>query len=326
MTHTKHTLDRRACLAGLVAAATAGTSSLVFAQSFPAKPIELVVLFPAGSSADVAARVLADGLGKQFNQPVVVVNKPGAGGAIGYKYVQQQKADGHALVFNSNSISTVHHSGLTPFDYRAFDAIARVTVENPVIAVKADAPWKDLKSLIADARKRPDFIGIGNSGIGSHTHITAVAFFHDQQVEVLHVPFGSAQAVTSLLGGHIHALVQLPGALTPLVRSGSLRILGVLASAREPAYPDVRTASEQGFAFSADMWRGIAAPKGTPAEVLARLEAALQKAVASPEFKTQGEKLGFLPSFLPARDFAPLIAKDDIALAQLMSRVGLKLR
>ena len=326
MTKIKHTLDRRTFLAGLAATATAGTSSQVFAQSFPSKPVELVVLFPSGSSADVTARVLADSLGKHLGQPVIVVNKPGAGGAIGYKYVQQQKPDGHTLVLNSNSISTVHHSGLTPFDYRAFDAIARVTVENPVIAVKADAPWKDLKSLVTDARKRPGAVSMGNSGIGSHTHITSVAFFQDQQVEVLHVPFGSAQAVTSLLGGHVDALVQLPGALTPQVRSGSLRILGVLSSAREPTYPTVATATEQGLPFSADMWRGIAAPKGTPSAVVARLEEALQKAVASPEFKSQGEKLGFLPSFLSARDFAPLIAKEDLVLARLMHRVGLKLQ
>ncbi|MCF8167101.1 MAG: tripartite tricarboxylate transporter substrate binding protein [Rhodoferax sp.] len=326
MTKIKHTLDRRTFLAGLAATATAGTSSQVFAQSFPSKPVELVVLFPSGSSADVTARVLADSLGKHLGQPVIVVNKPGAGGAIGYKYVQQQKPDGHTLVLNSNSISTVHHSGLTPFDYRAFDAIARVTVENPVIAVKADAPWKDLKSLVTDARKRPGAVSMGNSGIGSHTHITSVAFFQDQQVEVLHVPFGSAQAVTSLLGGHVDALVQLPGALTPQVRSGSLRILGVLSSAREPTYPTVATATEQGLPFSADMWRGIAAPKGTPSAVVTRLEEALQKAVASPEFKSQGEKLGFLPSFLSARDFAPLIAKEDLVLARLMHRVGLKLQ
>lgn len=326
MTHAKHSLDRRTFLVGLATAATAGPTSLALAQGFPTRPIELVVLFPAGSSADVAARSLADMMGKQLGQKIVVANKPGGGGAIGYKYVQHQKADGHTLVLNSNSISTVHHSGLTRFDYRAFDAIARVTVENPVVAVKADAPWKDLKSMVADARKRPGMVSIGNSGIGSHTHLSSVAFFHDQNVEILHVPFGSAQTVSSLLGGHVDALVQLPGALTPQVRSGSLRILGVLSSAREPAYPEVSTAIEQGMGFSADMWRGIAAPKGTPAAVIVRLEEALQKAVMSPEFHAQGQKLGFQPSFLPAREFASLIAKDDLLLARLMTRVGLKLQ
>lgn len=326
MTNAKHTLSRRTLIVGMATAAITGTTNLVFAQSFPTKPIELVVLFPAGSSADVAARALADQMSKKLGQPILVINKPGGGGAIGYKYVQQKPADGYTLVLNSTSISTVYYSGLTPFDYRAFDAIARVTIENPVIAVKADAPWKDLKSMMADVRRRPGAVSIGNSGIGSHTHISAVAFFNDQKAEVLHVPFGAAQVVTSLLGGQIDALVQVPGALTTHVQAGSLRILAALSSAREPAFPGVPTSGEQGMAYNGEMWRGIASPKGTPPTVVARLEKALQDSVASPEFKAQGEKMGFLPSFLPANDFAPLIAKDDIMLARLMDRVGLKLK
>lgn len=325
MTLIKHYVDRRTFLAGLAATATAGTTGMAFAQSFPVKPVELVVLFPAGSSADVAARALADQMGRRLGQPIIVANKPGGGGAIGYKYVQQKPADGYTLVLNSTSISTVFHSGLTPFDYRAFDAIARITIENPVIAVRADAPWKDLKSMMADVKRRPGAVSIGNSGVGSHTHISAVAFFADQKAEVLHVPFGAAQVVSSLLGGQIDALVQVPGALATHVRAGSLRILGALSSVRDPAFPNVPTAAEEGMAFNGEMWRGIASPKGTPPTVVARLEKAIHESVASPEFKAQGEKMGFLPAFLPANEFAPLIAKDDIQLASLMSRVGLKL-
>ena len=326
MTSERHILSRRTLIAGLATALTSGLTNSVLANSYPSKPIELVVLFPAGSSADVAARALADQMGKRLGQSILVINKPGGGGAIGYKYVQQKPADGYTLVLNSTSISTVYHSGLTPFDYRAFDAIARVTVENPVIAVKTGAPWKDLKSIMADVRKRPGAVSIGNSGIGSHTHISAVAFFNDQNSEVLHVPFGAAQVVTSLLGGQIDALVQVPGALTAHVRAGSLRILGALSSAREPAFPSVPTTAELGMPYNGEMWRGVASPKGTPSSVVARLEKALQDSVGSPEFKAQGEKMGFLPAFLPANDFAPLIAKDDIVLARLMTRVGLKLQ
>ena len=324
MTNASHTLSRRTLIVGMATAVTTGANNLVFAQSYPTKPVELVVLFPAGSSADVAARLLADQMSKQLGQPIVVINKPGGGGSIGYKYVQQKPADGHTLVLNSNSISTVYHSGLTPFDYRAFDAIGRVTIESPVIAVKADAPWKDLKSMLADVRKRPGIVTVGNSGVGSHTHIYSVAFFQSLNLDVVHVPFGATATVTSLLGGHVDALIQVPGALTPLVRSGALRILGVLAATREPTYPEVPTAGEQGTAFNAEMWRGIATPKGATPAVVARLEEALQKAVVSPEFKNQGEKLGFQPSFLPAREFTSLIAKDDIAMVQMMNRFGIK--
>lgn len=325
MKHTSQFISRRNLIVGMATVASTVASHSVFAQSFPTKPVELVVLFPAGSAADVTARTLSEQMAKRLGQPIFVVNKPGGGGSIGYKYVQQKPADGYTLVFNSTSISTVYHLGLTPFDYRAFDAIARVTVENPVIAVRASAPWRDLQSMVADVKKRPGLVSVGNSGIGSHTHISSVAFFNGQKSDVLHVPFGASQVVPSLLGGQIDALVSVPSVLTAHVRAGSLRIVGVLASTREPAFPNVPTAAEVGMAYNGEMWRGIASPKGTPATVVSRLERALEESIATSEFKAQGEKMGFVPAFMPAVEFGPLIAKDDVMLARLMAQAGLKL-
>lgn len=325
MTAKNQCISRRNLIVGMATVASSVVSHSVFAQNFPSKPLELVVLFSAGSAADITARALSEQLSKRLGQPIVVVNKPGGGGSIGYKYVQQKPADGYTLVFNSTSISTGFHSGLLPFDYRAFDAIARVTVENPVIAVRASAPWKDLKSMVADLKKRPGVVSVGNSGIGSHTHISAVAFFNEIKGDVLHVPFGAAQVVPSLLGAQIDAIVSVPSALAVHVRAGTLRILGVLASTREPAFPNVPTTAEVGMAYNGEMWRGIASPKGTPPAVVTRIEKALQESVASSEFKAQGEKMGFVPSFMPANEFGPLIAKDDVILARLMAQSGLKL-
>src|SRR5687767_6188334 len=145
---------------------------------FPQRgPLEITVLFPAGTSADVTARMLADGMSKQLNQRVLVVNRPGAGGAIGYKFVRAQKPDGYALVWNSNSISTTFHSGQLEFDYRSFDAVARVLSESVVLAVRTDAPWRALSDLITEARAKPKTISVGHSGVGSHTHISAAALF-----------------------------------------------------------------------------------------------------------------------------------------------------
>src|SRR3954465_6545026 len=135
------------------------------AQDFPQRaPIEITVLFPAGSSADVTARMLADGMSRQLNQRGLVVNRPGAGGAIGYKHVASQKPDGYALVWNSNSISTTHHSGTLAFNYEAFAAVAQVLVETPVLAVRSDAKWKTLGEFIADAKARPRTLTVANSG------------------------------------------------------------------------------------------------------------------------------------------------------------------
>jgi tripartite-type tricarboxylate transporter receptor subunit TctC len=286
--------------------------------------IEITVLFPAGSSADVTARLLAEGIARQLGANVVVVNRPGAGGAIGYKHVASQKPDGYSLVWNSNSISTTYHSGQLPFDYKTFDPVARALVESPIVAVKGDAKWKTLGELIADAKARPKAISVGHSGAGSHTHLAAVALFRAAGVEVVDVPFPAAQTVPSLLGGHVDALVQLPAALSSHVKAGSVRLLAALAPKRDPALPDVPTAQEQGLDVSLEAWRGIAVPKGTSKHVIVVLEGAIQRTVENPEFAKASEKFGVRPAFMPADQFGQLIAREDAELAQLMQAIGLK--
>ncbi len=293
---------------------------------FPQKaPIEITVLFPAGSSADVTARLLADGMSKQLGgAKVLVINRPGAGGAIGYKYVASQKADGYSIVWNSNSISTTFHSGMLPFDYHEFDAVARVLVESPVIAVRGDAKWKTLAELIAEAKSRPKQVTVGNSGIGSHTHISSVALFKAAGAEAIDVPFGAAQVVPSLLGGQVDAVVQLPAALSGYVKTGQVRLLAALTSARDPALLDVPTAREQGINVSLEAWRGIAVPKGTPKAAVAALEGAIRRTAESADFARASERLGVRPAFMPAEEFGNLIAKEDAELARIMQLIGLK--
>ena len=286
--------------------------------------IEITVLFPAGSSADVTARLLADGMSRRLDNKVIVVNRPGAGGAIGYRYVAGQAADGHALVWSSNSISTTHHMGLLQLDYRSFVPVAQVLVESPVVAVRGDARWRTLAELITDAKARPDAITIGNSGVGSHTHITSVALFRTAGARVVDVPFGAAEVITSLLGGQVDAVVQLPAALSEYVKTGQVRLLASMTDTRDPAFPDVPTAQELGLKVSLEAWRGIHAPKDTPAPVVAKLDAAIRDTVASPEFVQACLRLGARPAFLPADRFGALVAAQDPELAQLMEVIGLK--
>jgi tripartite-type tricarboxylate transporter receptor subunit TctC len=300
-------------------------SFTLHAQEFPKKgPLEITVLFPAGTSADVTARMLADGMSKVLGQRVLVVNRPGAGGAIGYTHAASQKPDGYSLVWNSNSISTTYHSGSLPFDYQAFDAVARVLVESPVIAVRADARWKTLNDLIREAKARPKLITVGHSGIGSHTHISLAALLHAAGVEVTEVPFGAAQVVPSLIGGHVDALVQLPAALSGPLKQGQVRLLAALIPSRDPTLPDAPTAKEQGFDVSVEAWRGIAVPRGTPRSAVSILESAIRQAVESGEFQRGSENLFVRPAFMRAEDFSALIAQEDAASARLMEMIGLK--
>lgn len=318
-----------AALTALVIVPLLLRAPLVVAQSTAplagGAPLEFVVIFPAGSSADVSARILAEGIAKHLEQPVLVNNRPGGGGAIGYKYVAAARNDGRAMVWNSNSLSTTFHSGAMEIDYKAFEAVARVSIEIPAVVVQASSPWKTLGELIDYARANPGLLKVGNSGTGSHTHMAAAALFESANTKVLDVPFSTTQVVPSLLGGHVDALVQLPGAVVPHVKSGALRVLGVLGSRRDPVFPDVPTAAEAGLrAPPMDLWRGIGVPRGTPKAVIARLEKAVEAALQRPEFASAGQKFGFVPAFLPAEEFAALIARDDDLIGRQMQAFGLK--
>jgi tripartite-type tricarboxylate transporter receptor subunit TctC len=311
-----------AILAAVVGAISIGPAAAQ--EPFPQRPIEITVLFPAGSSADITARLLADGMARQLSGTVVVINRPGAGGAIGYQLAAQKKPDGHGLVWNSNSISTAYHSGTLAFNYETFDAVAQALIEAPFLAVQGNAKWPSLAALLADAKARPRAITVGNSGAGSHTHISSVALFRTAGAEVIDVPFGAAQVVTNLLNGEVDAAVQLPASLAEYVKSGHLRLLASLTAERDPAFPGVPTAREQGVDVSLEAWRGIAVPKGTPKAVIAMLEAAIKKTVESPEFAQASERLGVRPAFLPADEFGRRIAREDAELARLMEIIGLK--
>jgi tripartite-type tricarboxylate transporter receptor subunit TctC len=213
---------------------------------------------------------------------------------------------------------------MLPFDYRAFDAVARVLVESPVIAVRGDSKWRSLAELIAEAKSRPKQLTVGNSGIGSHTHISSVALFKAAGAEVVDVPFGAAQVLPSLLGGQVEVVVQLPAALSGYVKTGQVRLLAALTAGRDPALSDVPTAREQGFDVSLEAWRGIAVPRGTPKAAVAMLEAAIRKTAQSPEFVQASGRLGVRPAFLPAEEFGALIAREDEELARIMQLIGLK--
>jgi tripartite-type tricarboxylate transporter receptor subunit TctC len=314
-----------AALAVLLPVFLAATADVANAQQFPnGRPVEMTVMFGAGSAADVTARYLAEGMAKSLGVPVPVVNRTGGGGAIGYSHVQQQKPDGHSIIWNSNSISTNYHSGILSFDYKAFDAVARVSVETPVIAVRSDSQWKSLAEFVSYAKANPGKVRIGNSGTGSHTHFAASALFVTGGANVINVPFGEGQAIVNLLGSRIEGVVQLPAALISHVKSGSLRVLAVLGSEHDPVFPDVPTAKELGFPVALDMWRGIAVPEGTPKAVIAKLQEAIKESVESPAFADAGKTIGFTPAYLSSEDFGALIAKDDEKLAQVMGELGLK--
>ena len=294
-------------------------------DTFPgARPIQFIVLFPAGTSADVTARVLAEGMGRRLGTQIVVVNRPGGGGAVGFKYAVQQVPDGHHMVWSSNAISTTYHTGTLPFDYQSFLPVARVQIETPLLFVRSEAPWKTLRDILQQAKAKPGALTIGNSGFGSHTHLSSVWLFKAAGYQVVDVPFNAAQVVPSLLGGHVDAVVQLPGALAGLLQAGSVRALVAMSGTRDRFFPDVPTAREQGMDISAELWRGVVVPKGTPARVIARLEDAIRVTVTSPEFTRATAKLLVVPAFLPAGEFGRAIAREDAEIGRTVKALGIR--
>ena len=294
------------------------------AAAFPDKPVELTVLFGAGSAADLLARGLADLAGKDLGQPVAVVNRTGAGGALGYAHVKGQSPDGYALVWNSNSVSTAYHAGNMKFDYTAFAGVAALTTEPVSLAVKVDAPWKDIRDLLAHAKAHPGQVRLGNSGRGSFTHLMAVALENRSGVKLTHVPFGRELAVTTVLGDKIEASVQLPAEIMTQVTGRQVRVLAVTGDKRLASLPDVPTLKESGLDLTMSLWRGIAVPKGTPEAVIARLEHAFTRAAQSAEFHEFAARMGAVVEVRRARDFDAFIARDDRDIAALMEQIGLK--
>jgi len=312
---------RRGTVALVLALLLAGAAPAV---AFPDKPLELTVLFGAGSAADLLARKLAELAAKDLGQPVAVVNRTGAGGALGYTHVRGQSPDGYALVWNSNSVSTAYHAGNMKFDYTAFAGVAALTSEPVSLAVKADAPWKDIGELIAYAKANPGQVRLGNSGRGSFTHLMAVAFENRTGTKLTHVPFGRELAVTTVLGDKIEASVQLPAEIMAQVTGRQVRVLAISGERRLPSLPDVPTLKESGVDLTMSLWRGVAVPKGTPEPVVARLERAFIQAAQSAEFRDFATRMGAVVEVRGAKDFDAFLARDDRDIATLMEQIGLR--
>jgi tripartite-type tricarboxylate transporter receptor subunit TctC len=317
------TVRLKTALIGAVAATALVTSAS--AQDFPKKPVEMTILF--GSTAQTIGQLLADLMSKNLPEPVVPVMRSGGGGSVGYQYVHSTDPDGYNIVWNSNSISTSFHGGKIDFDYTAFTPIAKISTEVPAIAVRADTGWETIGQMAEELKASGKKLKIGASGNGSFTHLTTEALLaavglSDQAVNV---PYDQGRAPVELLAGRLDAAVQWPGQFISHHKAGTLRILCLTSAERVASMPDIPTCAESGAeGVDIEMWRGLAAPAGTPEDVVMVLQDAAEKAVASEEFQKASQTLGFEPAFSDHAAFGELIARDDDTLAKLMADIGLK--
>jgi tripartite-type tricarboxylate transporter receptor subunit TctC len=293
------------------------------AEDFPTKPVEMTVLF--GGSAQTVGQLLADQMAKKLGSPVVAVARKGGGGAIGYTYVHGTAPDGYNIVWNSNSISTTHHSGHVPFDYKAFTPIARIGVELPILVVNSKSGWKTLHDMVEAGKKSKEKLKIAVGGLGSFTHLATAALFDRVGLQVNYIPGGQGREIAELLAGRVDGGLRWPSEVMSNVQAGTLRVLCVTSqdvSVKGIDAPSCDKAGAKGLDLT--MWRGLAAPAGTPPDVVAKLQKAAQEAVASPEFQSAVDKIGFIPAYLPADKFGQEIAKDDKEIGALMAKLGIE--
>jgi tripartite-type tricarboxylate transporter receptor subunit TctC len=290
---------------------------------YPEKPVDMTVLF--GGTANTIAQLLSELMSNELGQPVVPVSRTGGGGAVGYSHVVSTAPDGYSIVWNSNSISTTHHTGKVPFDYSAFTPIARVSTEIPALAVNSSSGWNNLADLVAAANASDQKLKVGISGKGSFTHLTSAALFDAMGIgdKVSFISYGDGKAPIELLAGRIDAAIQWPGQFVSYVEAGELNVLAVTGEERVSVLPDVPTAMEQDVDVNISMWRGLAAPAGTPDDVVAKLQTAAESAVASAQFQEAAGNIGFSPAYMGASDFGALIAKDDAFYADLLKQLGM---
>jgi len=292
-------------------------------DDWPTKQIDLVNPFGAGGAADVQARKLAENLSKDLGEPLVVRNVTGAGGAIAYNEVHRAKPDGYTLIWYSGAINTLAARKQISYDYQAFEPIAGVGFETIAIAVNKAAPWKDFKEFVAYVKQNPGKVTVGNSGIGSVTHMVPVAMASKIGAPVVHVPFGTGLAVAALMGGKIEASSQHPAEILSQVKAGEVRVLAVSSEKRINLWPNVPTMKESGVDLSFDQWRGFAAPKGTPKMVVEKMSPIVKKAVEGKDWVDFAASVGTTPQYLDPAAFAKFVAEQDKITKEIMAAAGL---
>jgi tripartite-type tricarboxylate transporter receptor subunit TctC len=298
------------------------------AQDFPNRPINVVAPFPPGGQADLMARPTAAAMEKILKSPVVVVNKTGAAGAVGMAFVANSKPDGYTLLMALSSISIIPEADKL-FDRKPaytmdqLIPIALVSADPTLLVCRSDRPWKNVKELVEDAKKRPEGISYSSSGIYGTLHMAMEMLIHSAGIKLKHVPYGgAAPALTALLGGHVDCMASGPAVVLPHIKAGKLRALAGWGDKRVAVLPELPTLKELGYDAEFYIWAGMFAPKGTPEPIMKKLRDTVRAAMQEAEFKSAMDKMETPIAYLDAPEFQKFWDKDAKMLADAIKRVG----
>src|SRR3954471_19552111 len=312
----------------LVLAALVAASLGVQAQDYPTRPITMVNPFPPGGVVDVVGRPLAAIMEKSLKQPVIMVGKPGAGGAVGFAYAAKAPADGYTILMGLSSISIFPVSdrinGKTPpYELKEFAPIALVTADPTVLVVRTDGPYKTIKDFVDAAKANPGKINYSSSGVYGTLHVAMEIFANAAGIQLFHVPYqGGGPAVTALLAGQVEASAQGPAAVIGQVKAGKMRALASWGTERLELLPDIPTFKELGYDAEFYIWSGMFAPAATPAPIVNRLREAVKEAANSQEFRGAMEKVQTPVAYLDAPEFKNYWERDASRLKTALEKIG----
>ena len=298
------------------------SSTGAIAQSFPSKPITLIVPFPAGGTTDVLARTLGERLSRSWGQPVIVDNRPGVGATLGASMVAKSKADGYTLLIGAvhHTIATSVYPKLTYDFQKDFAPITVIAMVPNVLAINPRVPAKNVAELVALAKAQPGKLSYGSNGNGTAQHLIGTQFGNMTGAQILHVPYkGSGPLATDLLGGQISMSFDTITPVLPHIKAGKLTALAITTDKRSPALPDVPTLDEAGLkGFNLGTWFGVLAPAATPKEVVTKLNTEMVKIIHSPEFRQKMEEIGADPIGNTPEQMAKQIGEETQKFSKLV--------
>jgi tripartite-type tricarboxylate transporter receptor subunit TctC len=313
----------RNTLIGLLALACA----LPAAAQYPTeRPLTLLSGYPAGGQVDVVARLLAEAVKAKFPKGVVVANRTGAGGAVAAAEVATGRPDGYTIVLTPLSTLVIQPQILdvrfkTPDDY---EPIINVVSYYPLLVVKPDAPWKNAREFIAEAKAGPGKLRVGSPGEGTSSHLNLEEFMYVTGTKFTHVPYrGWGESSPALLGGHIEALVAQPGEAKPMVEGKRMRVLVVFQNTRHPAFPDAPTAKELGWNVANGVWFLLMAPKGTPAPVVKYIHDAVKPVLEDPAFRAAMDLRGADVDYRPGDQLRADLWREYKLHTDILKRIGM---
>lgn len=321
MNTTTTKVNRRKAIVATASALAAPGFAIAQSQGpYPHKVINLVVPFPPGGGTDLVARLIAQHMGDVLPQKTIVINKGGAGGLVGSQFVKAAPADGYTLMFTSQSVVTQSYDSQGKVSDKDFIFLGVLNQDAIGMAVKQDAKWRTIKDFIDDAKKNPGVLSVGNSGVGSVTHMQVTLIEKAAGIKLNPIPFGgSAGTHTAALSGTVDAASVVMGDAASLVKEGKMRILAIMSPTRLEGFPDVPTLRELGINIDWTFWRGLFVHKDTPPPVVTALRQAVAKVAHSQPFRQQMAQGNFIPSaILDEAELAAFIRKEQLIVEEVI--------